>query len=100
MSADKPPAASLALDAEVLKPLISAVVAEVLAAIGADKAKLGDRLSYSVAEAARLLGLHTHQLRDERLRGRIAASKIVGGRIAYQREDLIRYLTDRRTEAS
>jgi hypothetical protein len=93
------PAAALSLDAELLRPLIAEVVAQTLAALDADRAKLGDRLAYSEAEAARLLGLAQHQLRDERLRGRIAASKIVGGRVAYQREDLQRYLLERRVEA-
>jgi hypothetical protein len=41
---------------------------------------------------------HTHQLRDERLRGKITASKIVGGRIRYTREDLVQYLLTHRTD--
>jgi hypothetical protein len=36
------------------------------------------------------------QLRNERLRGRIAAGKIVGGVIRYGREHLIAYLAERR----
>jgi hypothetical protein len=87
---------SLLLNAEMLRPVIQLVVAEVLAALEADRATLPDRLAYSEAEAARLLGLHQHQLRDERRRGRIAASRIVGGRIAYRREDLAAYLLERR----
>jgi hypothetical protein len=42
------------------------------------------------------LGLHVHQLRDERRRGRIQASQIVGRRIRYLRADLERYLAERR----
>ena len=60
------------------------------------RATLPDKLAFTEAEAARLLSLNTHQLRDERLRGRITASKIVGNRIAYRREDLLEYLTSRR----
>jgi hypothetical protein len=93
-------AVSLAVDLEALRPLIAAVVAETIAALEADRAKLGDRLAYSESEAARMLGLNTHQLRDERLRGRIGASKIVGGRIAYTRDDLINYLMRTRLEVS
>ncbi len=90
------PALSLNLDPKALRPLISVVVAEILAAMEADRDRMGDRMAYSEAEAARLLGLHTHQLRDIRLRKEIGASKIVGGRIAYTRDDLERYLTERR----
>ncbi len=89
----------LSLDADMLRPLIRAVVAEVLAALEEDRSRLGDRLAYSEPEAARLLGLETHQLRDERLRGRIAASQIVGRRIRYTREDLLGYLAARRAAA-
>ena len=96
---DSPAGVALSIDAETLRPLIAAVVAETLAALDVDRAKLGDRLAYSEPEAARLLGLNTHQLRDERLRGRIAASAIVGKRIRYQRSDLLAYLSERRTAA-
>jgi hypothetical protein len=94
----RPQAVSLLLPPELLRPLIAEVVREVLAALEADRARLGDRLAYSEAEAARLLGLHVHQLRDLRLRGGIRAAKIVGGRIAYTREDLLNYLAGCRTE--
>jgi hypothetical protein len=93
------PALALALDADALRPLVRAVVAEVLASLEAANARLPDRLAYSEAEAARLLGLNPHQLRDERLRGRVAASKIVGGRIAYTRADLEAYLLRGRAPA-
>jgi hypothetical protein len=89
----------LQLDAEALAPLVRQVVAEVLAATADDRAKVGDRLCYTEAEAAALLGLNEHQLRDERLRGRIGASSIVGRRIRYTREDLVRYLAERRWRA-
>jgi hypothetical protein len=94
------PAVALAVDPAALRPVIVAVVRETLAALEADRARLGDRLAYSEAEAARLLGLNPHQLRDERLRGRVAASKIVGGRVAYTRADLERYLLERRVSTA
>jgi hypothetical protein len=88
---------SLSLDATALRPLVQVVVRETLAALEADRARVPDRLAYSEAEAARLLGLNVHQLRDERLRGRIAASQVVGRRVRYLREDLINYLMTSRT---
>jgi hypothetical protein len=91
---------SLSLDADALRPLIREVVGETLAALEQDRAKISDRLAYSEAEAARLLGLHTHQLRDERLRKRVSASQIVGKRIRYTRDDLLRYLSERRVNGS
>jgi hypothetical protein len=87
---------SLSLDVDVLRPLVRDIVAEVVAAV--DAVRGGDRLAYNEPEAAELLGLHAHQLRDERRRGRIAASKIVGGRIAYQRADLLAYLARERID--
>jgi hypothetical protein len=86
------PPLSLTLDPAALRPLIAAVVAQTLEAMEKDRAALGERLAFSEREAARLLGLNPHQLRDERLRGKIAASQIVGRRVRYTREDLLAYL--------
>jgi hypothetical protein len=94
--ADAPPL-SLSLDAAALRPLVQVVVHEVLAAVEQDRARVPDRLAFSEQEAARLLGLNVHQLRDERLRGRIQASQVVGRRVRYLREDLINYLMASRT---
>ncbi len=88
------------IDPAELAPIIAATVSEVMARIRDDDAALGDKLAFDEREAARLLGLEPHQLRDERLRGRIAASHIVGRRIRYQRADLLAYLAAHRTEAS
>jgi hypothetical protein len=87
------------IDLAALRPLISCVVQETLKLVAEDRAQLGDRLAYSEEEAARLLGLNCHQLRDERYRGRVGASKIVGGRICYTRQDLLDYLHRRRLGA-
>jgi hypothetical protein len=85
------------LDAEVLRPLVEAVVAEALRQLEADRHRLdGEVLAYSEVDAAKLLGLEEHQLRDERRRGRIGASQIVGRRIRYARSDLLTYLEGRR----
>jgi hypothetical protein len=90
---------NLQLDAAILEPIIRKVVAETITQMEAERAKLGDRLAYSEAEAARLLSLRPHQLRDARLDGRITASQVTGRRIRYSREDLLRYLTENRWQA-
>ena len=101
-SADGQPAplasAVFNLDVKALRPLVELVVAEVLARLEADRPSLDGRLAFGEEEAARLLSLAPHALRDERLRGKIMASQVVGRRIRYTREDLIRYLMGRRWE--
>ncbi|MBI2480722.1 MAG: helix-turn-helix domain-containing protein [Planctomycetia bacterium] len=79
-------------DIDGLRPLIAAVVAEVLtkAALPVG-AKDAERLAWSEPEAAGLLGVARHVLRDARLRGEIRSTKI-GGRVAYTRKHLTDYL--------
>jgi hypothetical protein len=91
---------SLQLDPEALRPLIEATVREAVAQVDGDRARLNGDLCYTEQEAAALLRLNEHQLRDERRRSRIRASAIVGRRIRYLREDLISYLLGRRWEAN
>lgn len=91
---------NLQLDPNSLRGLVREITVEVLAVTEAAQRAIPDRLAYSEEEAAALMGLETHQLRDERLRGRIEASRIVGRRIRYQREDLIKYLTERKANQS
>lgn len=86
-------------DNDDLRPLIKTIVAETLAQMADDEARLGDKLAFDEPTAARMLSLEPHQLRDERLRGRITASQIVGRRIRYVRDDLLAYLARHRTEA-
>ena len=82
--------------ADDLRPLVRAVVAEVMAELERAEVQVpADKLAYSEAEAASLLSLLPHQLRDERRRGRIAASQVVGGRVRYTAEALREYLADR-----
>lgn len=85
----------LELDADVLAPIVEKIVAATLAKLDTTQQRMDDRLAFSEAEAARMLSLNPHQLRDERIRGRIRASQIVGRKIRYQREDLLKYLADR-----
>jgi hypothetical protein len=86
------------IDPAALRPLIAQVVAETLARLEETRAAVPDRLAYSEPEAAALLGLNPHQLRDERRRGNIAASQVVGKRVRYLRQDLIDYLMRHRGE--
>jgi Helix-turn-helix domain len=92
--------ASLQLDTESLRPIIRTIVEEVVAQLESNRVKLDAKLAYSEQEAARLLGVGVHVLADERRRGRIAASQIVGKRIRYTPDDLSNYLASRRTSAA
>jgi|SRR5581483_4176332 len=94
-----PSPVALHLDAEALRPLVRTIVAETLEQIEQDRAKVGSRLAYSEAEAAALLGLAKHQLRDERRRGSIKASIGPKRKILYSEKDLRDYLASRRWEA-
>ena len=76
-----------------LRPLIRQVVAETIGRVEADQVKVNGKLSYTESEAAALLGVPRHSLRDLRLSGRIKASKI-GKRILYSRESLVRLLEE------
>lgn len=91
-----PLAVSLQFDSDTLRPLVAAVVAETLANVGAAEAVLpAGRLAFPEREAASLLGLQSHQLRDARLRGEITATK-VGALIGYERTELLDYLARNR----
>ena len=88
------------LSADEIRPMIHEILQTAVEKLEADKAGLGDQLAYSESHAARLLGLKPHQLRDERNRGRVSSSRIVGGQIRYCRDDLLAYLRRNRAEAS
>jgi hypothetical protein len=89
----------LPVNLEALKPLIAEVVGEALARLQAHQAALGEPQAYPEPKAAALLGLRPHQLRDERLRGRIGHSRVVGNQVRYTRQDLLDYLMARRSPA-
>jgi len=88
--------AAFQFDPEVFKPLIEQAVEAAMTRLEEARATVADRLCYSEPEAAAMLGLEPHQLRDERLRGRIKASSIVCRRIRYTPADLMEYLMSRR----
>jgi hypothetical protein len=89
-------AVNLQLPPEALQPLIDQAVERALARMEELRAQLDGKLAFSEEEAARLISLEVHQLRDERRRSRIQASEVVGKRIRYLRQDLMNYLLSRR----
>ena len=84
-----------ASDIAELRPLIDAAVQSTLDKIQADEAKLAARIGYIEPEAAALMGVQSHVLRDCRLRGEISG-RLVGKRIVYSRDALLRFLADDR----
>ncbi len=88
--------ANVYINLDDLKPVITQTIEETLARFDAERLRTGDRLAYSEAEAAAMLGLKVHQLRDVRLAGRIRCSKITCGRIRYTLQDLQEYLAQNR----
>ena len=72
-------------------------MAKVLAQRETDDGKFGNRLAYTEPEAAALLGIRPYVLRDCRLRGEIAGSKI-GKRIFYSRDQLLELLAKNETQ--
>ena len=82
------------LDESDLRSVIETVVAETLKRVQADRAKLNGRLAYREPEAAALLGVAPHVLRDARRRGKIQGTRI-GRYIIYSRESLLEFLAAR-----
>jgi hypothetical protein len=79
-----------------LRPLITEAVRATLAELQSAEATLGpDRLGYTEREAAALIGVAQHVLRDARLRGELTARR-VGSRYVYSRATLLAYLVDTR----
>ncbi|MFO0970587.1 MAG: helix-turn-helix domain-containing protein [Gemmataceae bacterium] len=87
------------VEPEDLRPLVAEIVAQTVKQMRDDDAKTNGRIAWSEAEAAALLGLEQHVLRDERRRGRIQASQGPGRRVLYTRKDLDDYLASRRKTA-
>ncbi len=85
-------------DQDALRPLVHLAVAEALDKLEEERAKLSGRLAYTEPEAAVLLGVKPHVLRDCRRRGELQGAK-VGSRIVYTRGDLLEFL-ERRKENS
>lgn len=84
----------ITLDDE-LRPLIEQVVTETLNRFEAERAKLRGRLDYTEAEAAALMGVERHVLRDARLRGEIEGSR-VGKQTVYTPDEINRFFHNQR----
>ncbi|MEX1027074.1 MAG: helix-turn-helix domain-containing protein [Candidatus Paceibacterota bacterium] len=84
----------LNFDKSDLRPLIEQVVVEILAQLDVDRQQFS-KLAYTEPEAAALLNVRRHVLRDARLRGEISGSR-VGKRILYERDELLRFLRQQR----
>ena len=78
-------------DRNDIRPLIELAVAEALDRMEEDRAKFNGRLAFTEPEAAVLLGVKPHVLRDCRRRGELQGAK-VGSRILYSRDDLVEFL--------
>ena len=78
-------------DHETLRPLVHLAVAEALDRMEAERARFNGRLAFTEPEAAVLLGVRPHVLRDCRRRGELQGAK-VGSKIVYTRADLLDFL--------
>jgi len=79
-----------------LLPIIQQTVNQTIEALDQAESKVPDvRLAYPEPEAAALVGVAPHALRDARLRGELNASRL-GKRVVYQRSELLKYLSDRK----
>jgi len=81
----------LEFDSSVIRPLVQQVVAEAISRLEESGRQHGSQLAYTEAQAAAMLGVKPHVLRDLRLSGEVEASR-VGMRIVYTRESLTRLL--------
>ena len=81
-------------DISDLEPVIRAAVMVVINELKAKETTLGDRLAFTEAEAATMLGVRRHVLRDCRLRGEISG-RLVGKKILYSRASLLRFVSDK-----
>ena len=80
-----------------LREIVVPIVAEVVASVQSHPLDSNEQLAYLEPDAAKILGIASHQLRDARLRGEIVSTK-VGGRIGYERSELIAYLVRGRSK--
>lgn len=87
---------TIQFDREDLRPLVQLAVAEALDRMEEERAKFNGRMAFTEPEAAVLLGVKPHVLRDCRRRGELEGAK-VGSRILYTRVDLLAFL-DRQKE--
>lgn len=87
---------NISLNESDLQPLVEAVVALTLNKLEDERRRIGDKLAYSEPEAAALLSVKPHVLRDARLRGEIEGFKLGKG-MRYARDELLRFLRRHQT---
>lgn len=88
----QPPGVLISFNMELFRPLIAEVVAEMLKQWQETEARFpADRLAFTEAEAAALLGLSAEALNKERRLGRIPAIPSRSRRVRYSRETLVKY---------
>jgi hypothetical protein len=78
-------------DHDDLRPLVALAVTEAMNHLEEERAKFNGRLAFPEPEAAVLLGVRPHVLRDCRRRGELQGAK-VGSKIVYTRADLLEFL--------
>jgi hypothetical protein len=78
------------LDRADLRPIVETCLAELLDRFGPQ-----DRLAFSEKEAAKLLGIESHVLRDARLRNEIVGARLGRG-YSYTRRDLLEFMERRK----
>lgn len=79
-----------ASDIDELRPVIQATVCAILEEIKPMDARLKDRIAFSEKEAAELMGVPQHVLRDARYRGEVSAKRL-GKKVMYSLHELRRF---------
>ena len=84
---------------EDLAPLVEQIVAETLRQLEADETRMGDRLTFTQAEAGSLLGVPQNVVRDCRLRNELEGVR-VGKRVLYTKDSLLKFLHAQRVNGA
>lgn len=79
-----------ASDIDELRPIIRAATVAILEEIKPLDARLMDRFAYTEKEAAQLLGVPQHVLRDARYRGELSGKRL-GKKVMYSPDELRRF---------
>ena len=77
-------------DVDELRPVIQAAVYAVLEEIKPLDSRLKDRFAFTEKEAAELLGVPQHVLRDARYRGELSGKRL-GKKVMYSPDELRRF---------
>ena len=85
-------------DMDAIRPLLIEIIREAVADATPRPAAENELRVYTEAQAAELLQLKTHNLREARKAGKIAYTRTVGRRIAYSRQDVESFLQRERVE--